>query len=310
MGSRTALLLFLIAAIATTAAEERASVQVSVDGKEERGGEDEGEESFVLDDILTAWQDNGEDDDNIQCKDALSPEVCLHHFVRRPSYAAHPGRGTVPDAPCATRPGCVNVCDAHPAQAARFCARSCGLCGSVDAGAAPALMRSDESLDPWTRLLKATHAAARGGHGGGKGEACCPSPEARAATRTEAARCADLEDVSRLAERGFVVLRDAVPPEELARMHAFVTDLPMPTSLLCGAADMQPAECTEDELAMRVRYPTFMGRMDATFRNWTESGVGKAAGLGWPMEITEGEFISINSPSRSAEHFLLECCYA
>ena len=274
----------------------------SKEEEEEEEEQEEVEEDFLLD-LLNAWRDDfveenneeGREDDIHQCKDAIDPDLCYHHFVERPSYTHE---GAIPIAPsgrprpCSSLPNCVNVCDAHPEQAAQFCARSCGLCDSAAAGTDRDLMRPDESLDPWTRAFARQRAGGRRGDDGSPGPRAGPSTPA---ISEEARWCDDLEDASRLAERGFVVLRGAVPPDELARMRSFVTDLPAPVSLLCGAADLQPFECMEGERAMRERYPTFMKFIDTTFQDWSRSGIGKAAGLGWPLEITEGEFVSINS---------------
>ena len=60
-----------------------------------------------------------------------------------------------------------------------------------------------------------------------------------------AARCdtSSLGDERRMADRGYFVLRGAVPPEELETMKAFVDAVPDPKRLLCGASDVQPPEC-------------------------------------------------------------------
>ena len=53
-------------------------------------------------------------------------------------------------------------------------------------------------------------------------------------------RCEWLEDEQRVRDRGYFVIRNAVPPEELAAMREYVHALPhAATRMLCGASDVQ-----------------------------------------------------------------------
>lgn len=119
---------------------------------------------------------------------------------------------------------------------------------------------------------------------------------AASATLLRASRCedSDLEDERRMADRGYFVLRRAVPPDERDGMAALVQEVPNPTRLMCGASDVQPRECMLHAESFAASFPRAFDAIDATLRRWLSSGLAAEARLGWPLMMTGGEFISIN----------------
>ena len=109
-------------------------------------------------------------------------------------------------------------CDQHPDEMLRHCPKACGFSEDHAVSTCPA--EPSQSLDATRSFV-------------GR----CPSTEEL--DRIMAARCEDLEDVGRLKDRGFVVVRNAADPAELAEMRHFVAGLPMPDRVLCGASDVQ-----------------------------------------------------------------------
>ena len=118
--------------------------------------------------------------------------------------------------------------------------------------------------------------------------------------------CTDgLEDEARLADRGFFVVRNVIPADERKRMAEFVRSIPTPSRLLCGTASVQPAACmlTRGSLVTlngRVRETSpFVGTLrfirEALLDRWLASPLHRSAALGWPLEITGGEFIAIHA---------------
>ena len=105
---------------------------------------------------------------------------------------------------------------------------------------------------------------------------------------------ASLYDEQRMIDRGYVVLKGAAPPDELAAMAAFVNAQPLPTRLLCGASDVQPVECMHHGEQLQERYPQTFSAITTTLQRWIRSGLNERAALGWPLTISGSEFISIN----------------
>ena len=176
-----------------------------------------------------------------------------------------------------------------------YCRKTCGLCDQVDAvtaegisslqhGAAESLWQVADAKDKSCRTT---------------GRGCAPqAPDAVAKLEARVAgsgHCADLEDVSRLKDRGFFVLRGAVPRDELEAMGHFVESLPAPTKFLCGASDVQPHECMYDGDEIKSVYPKTFSLITGMFQDWVRTGFNVEARVGWPLEISGSEFISINS---------------
>jgi hypothetical protein len=110
-----------------------------------------------------------------------------------------------------------------------------------------------------------------------------------------ATRCDDLEDIGRLKERGFVLMRNVVQPDELAAMRNFVSDVPMPDQVLCGASDVQPRACMVGGEDIAQRWPKLWNWVTELFSGWLQTNVSAEAEIGFPLRITGSEFISINS---------------
>eukprot|EP00316_Scyphosphaera_apsteinii_P000693 CAMPEP_0119316536 /NCGR_PEP_ID=MMETSP1333-20130426/39898_1 /TAXON_ID=418940 /ORGANISM="Scyphosphaera apsteinii, Strain RCC1455" /LENGTH=545 /DNA_ID=CAMNT_0007322209 /DNA_START=129 /DNA_END=1766 /DNA_ORIENTATION=- len=124
----------------------------------------------------------------------------------------------------------------------------------------------------------------------------CPDAKALAQLASASERCTDLEDVRRVSDRGFFVVRSAVPEEERARMFEFVLQLPSPVKFLCGASDVQPEECMlNGGRIIKALFPGLIALVQRLFVEWMEGGFSDEAELGWPLEIAGGEFISINA---------------
>lgn len=121
----------------------------------------------------------------------------------------------------------------------------------------------------------------------------CPSPADLERLRSHA--CDNLEDESRLPERGFFIARGVAPLEETTAMFDFVQGLNDPLRLLCGASDVQPKECMFHGGELKRRFPKAFGFVYDLFARWIESGMNEEAALGWPLEISGSEFISINA---------------
>ena len=117
-------------------------------------------------------------------------------------------------------------CRKHEKDMSRHCARTCQLCelfvGRSKCARGPCLDKYsifDEKLD-WDQA----------------DEPC----SATAQLMRDEHRCEWLEDEQRVRDRGYFVIRNAVPPEELAAMREYVHALPhAATRMLCGASDVQ-----------------------------------------------------------------------
>ena len=107
--------------------------------------------------------------------------------------------------------------------------------------------------------------------------------------------CHNLEDESRLNERGFVVMRNLVPEDERQRMFEFSQAVDTPTRLMCGASDVQPQECMLHGEEIKNRYPETHARLQAKLTGWLKSGFNHEAELGWPLHMSGSEFVAINS---------------
>lgn len=106
-------------------------------------------------------------------------------------------------------------CTEAPTYMAILCPRTCQLCDHDLGGATWMKCPSDNcmqaSLDDFRE----------------QGASSCP--DAEKFDEMVARRCDDLEDQSRLKDRGFFVVRNAVPAKELSRMVAHVRSIPHPT---------------------------------------------------------------------------------
>jgi hypothetical protein len=105
--------------------------------------------------------------------------------------------------------------------------------------------------------------------------------------------CGVLEDEERVSDRGYFVMRHAVPKDELRAMQQFVPRLGSPLRHLCGASNIQPDGCRMSEF--RDAYPRTHALMDSVFHRWRVSGFHAASGVGWPLEMLGGEFLSTGS---------------
>lgn len=102
--------------------------------------------------------------------------------------------------------------------------------------------------------------------------------------------CGVLEDEDRVRDRGYFVLRDGVPADELLAMQRFVPSLGPPLQYLCGASNVQPEGCRVREFSRA--YPRTHARVQAMLDRWVASGFHREARLGWPLEMVGGEFLT------------------
>ena len=153
------------------------------------------------------------------------------------------------------------ACESQRLHMLRVCAKTCQLCGTQAAARSPCGSGRAECHD----RLSLFDERVSGDFGA---TAACP-PVAR--LLQGAHRCEDLHNEARVRDRGYYVLRGAVPPAELQAMADFVASLPhKATRLLCGASDVQPDACKlgGDELARL--YPATHGAVVALFRKWID----------------------------------------
>ena len=172
------------------------------------------------------------------------------------------------------------ACAAQPTEMVRSCAKSCGVCSAQTVCKRPGeclphMSRYEEkALSKQTaRACSAVARIMRGEH-----------------------RCEGLEDEASLKDRGYFVVRNFTPAAELAAMTAFVHEVePKGRRMLCGASDVQPDECRVSGQGLQRLFPTTHAKVRSLFDRWIDSGFNHAAELGWPLEISGSEFISINS---------------
>lgn len=123
---------------------------------------------------------------------------------------------------------------------------------------------------------------------------CCERGAAMKAHVDRHTRCAELEDLSRIANRGWAIQRNMVPPEELAAMASYVERIPEPTRSMCGAGGYQPRECFVTSERQASLFPRFHSALTQMLEGWISSGFHEKAQLGWPLKTLGGEFIAIN----------------
>ena len=109
-------------------------------------------------------------------------------------------------------------------------------------------------------------------------------------------RCADLEDFSRLRDRGWAIRRNFVPPRELKRMAERVADIKEPSRSMCGASGYQPAPCFLSAIdgGWEGKFPHFFRKLTDMLQGWISSGFNEEAHLGWPLHVRGGEFVKIS----------------
>ena len=67
-----------------------------------------------------------------------------------------------------------------------------------------------------------------------------------------------------------------------------------PPPVLANSSDVQPPECMFGGEDIKERFPLVHGAVETVLQRWVSSGFAARAGLGWPLDISGGEFISIN----------------
>ena len=112
-------------------------------------------------------------------------------------------------------------------------------------------------------------------------------------------RCSDLEDHTKLKDRGWFIRRGMVGREELDVMAAHVERIPELTRSMCGASGYQPRACFLHKLGeshgdWKDVVPRFSRALHDMLEGFIASGLHDEASLGWPLTPTGGEFISIN----------------
>lgn len=124
----------------------------------------------------------------------------------------------------------------------------------------------------------------------------CSSQVELAKLEPPGVRCADLEDPSRVRDRGFFVARGVVSAAGLQLMRDHVASIPQPARGLCGVAGIQPGECMWNPHSGGIEpwvQPVY-AFLAQLLEDWLASGFAREADLGWPLTITSGEVIAIN----------------
>lgn len=121
----------------------------------------------------------------------------------------------------------------------------------------------------------------------------CTAAETRKLLLSRQRRCANLEDLSRIRDRGWAIRRGFVPPEELQRMAEGVARIQEPARSMCGAGGYQPQPCFLQD-RWEQQYPIFARALRDMLQGWISSGFHEEASLGWPLEVMGGEFITIS----------------
>ena len=107
--------------------------------------------------------------------------------------------------------------------------------------------------------------------------------------------CGNATDEAQLGKQGYVVLRNLVPPHELAMMDGYARGLGEPLRFLCGLPYDQRPECVYPRAAaLRKSYPETVARLEAIFARWVANGFSSEAELGWPLEVVGGEYIAVS----------------
>lgn len=77
-------------------------------------------------------------------------------------------------------------------------------------------------------------------------------------------------------------------------MFATPQSLPEPIRSLCGASDVQPLECMHSGETIAQQWPKTHAKLRAKLDGWIASGFNHEAELGWPLDMSGGEFVTIN----------------
>lgn len=104
--------------------------------------------------------------------------------------------------------------------------------------------------------------------------------------------CHDNENIDRMKDRGYFVMKNAIPKHELKEMVNLFHEIEIPTQYLCGASGIQPDECT---VAVADKFPFVYRLLSQITRDWISSGFNTEALLGVPLVVRGAEFIKINS---------------
>ena len=173
-------------------------------------------------------------------------------------------------------------CTKYRDDMARHCAKSCDICYAFQPSSCGTQKVCTESLT--TRHFDRAYE---------KGQSQNRCSAVASLLRKEA--CDEgLEDESRVRDRGYFVVRNFVPPEELTLLKKFVYDLPPATRLLCGASDVQPWDCMMIYEEFQQKFPITGKKMLDLMQRWMDSGFNEVADLGFPLQPTGLEFVKIN----------------
>lgn len=104
--------------------------------------------------------------------------------------------------------------------------------------------------------------------------------------------CPDLESWDTLEATGFLVLRNATPPEELEHMLADQWAIPNPDRHLCGASYVRPTNCHRSISLLSERYPGTKAILEQTFDRLTAQHERNL--FGSEYTLANGEYVKIN----------------
>lgn len=110
------------------------------------------------------------------------------------------------------------------------------------------------------------------------------------------AGCANLEDVGRIKEHGWVIMRGMVPRVELNAMLAQMGRIQEPLRTNCGSSFAHPAGCFHHLSSIA---PRFHRKLDNLLNGWIATGFHDDAQLGWPLRVEPSEFLALNHWQRN-----------
>ena len=177
-----------------------------------------------------------------------------------------------------------HFCDIYSTQMVEFCHEDPGSCrSSGQSCTAEQSPLCDQQRVAWTKASLFDHHAVHNA-------SACKGFRVRPRVRM----CQDLEDPRRMKDRGFFVVRGMVPAAELDGMRRFMAQIPKGTQHLCGLSGLQPKECFRGPKEAPSLMPTTHRRLSEILNRWLRLSFHEKAHLGWPLELSSGEFISIN----------------
>ena len=100
----------------------------------------------------------------------------------------------------------------------------------------------------------------------------CPLTSAPDPHRPRQDPCSDMEDFTRIKDRGWAVRRQMVPKHELDAMMRHVESIQEPARSMCGASGFQPRDCFVGHDQYESLFPSFFRSLKHLLGSWISSG--------------------------------------